>query len=83
MGQQISDEPSGGSTEPDSSSSDFGKLANRLREIVQQPVPESSGTIDIEHLLRKLLPVDAGIEETNQPTSETDTVDDRTSGNVA
>ena len=52
-------------------------------EIVQQPVLESSGKIDIEHLLRQLLPVDAGIEETNQPTSEAETVDDRASGNVA
>ena len=81
--QQISDEHSGGSVEPDSNSSDFGILANRLREIVQQPVQQSSGTIDIEHLLRQLLPVDAGIEETNQPTSDTETVDVRTSGNVA
>ena len=69
--------------EPDSNSSDFGILANRLREMVQQPVLENSGSIDIEHLLRQLLPVDAGIEETNQPTSETETVDDRASGNVA
>ena len=73
--QQISDVHSGRSAEPDSNSSDFGILANRLRE--------NSGSIDIEHLLRQLLPVDAGIEETNQPTSETETVDDRASGNVA
>ena len=52
-------------------------------EIVQQPVLENSGPIDIEHLLRQLLPVDAGIEKTIQPTSETETVDDRVSGNVA
>ena len=58
-------------------------LANRLREMVQLPVLENSGQIDIEHLLRQLLPVDAGIEETNQPTSETETVEDRESGNVA
>ena len=69
--------------EPDSNSSDFGMLANRLREMVQLPVLENSGQIDIEHLLRQLLPVDAGIEETNQPTSETETVEDRESGNVA
>ena len=69
--------------EPDSNSSDFGMLANRLREMVQQPVLGNSGPIDIEHLLRQLLPVDAGIEETNQPTSETETVEDRESGNVA
>ena len=62
--------------EPDSNSSDFGMLANRLREMVQLPVLKNSGQIDIEHLLRQLLPVDAGIEETNQPTSETETVED-------
>ena len=50
---------------------------------MQQPVLEGSGTIDIEHLLRQLLPVDAGIGETGPPTSETETVDDRASGNVA
>ena len=54
-----------------------------LREMVQQPVPENSETIDIEQLLRRLLPVDAGIKENNQPTSEAETVDDRASGNVA
>ena len=81
--QQISDEHSGMSAEPDSNSSEFGILANRLREMVQQPVPESLETIDIEQLLRRLLPVDAGIEENNQPTSEAETVDDRASGNVA
>ena len=81
--QQFSDDHSGGPAEPDSNSSDFGRLANRLREMVQLPVLENSGQIDIEHLLRQLLPVDAGIEETNQPTSETETVEDRESGNVA
>ena len=74
--QRISDENSGMSPEPDSNSSEFGILANRLREMVQQPVPESSETIDIEKLLRRLLPVDARIEENNQPTSEAETVDD-------
>ena len=81
--QQISDDHSGRSAEPDSNSSDFEILTNRLREIVQQLDPESSRTIDIEHLLRQLLPVDAGIDETKQPTSEAETVDDRASGNVA
>ena len=81
--QQISDEHSGMSAEPDSNSSEFGILAHRLREMVQQPVPESSETIDIEQLLRRLLPVDAEIEETEQPTSEAEKVDDRASGNVA
>ena len=80
--QQISDEHSGMSAEPDSNSSEFGILAHRLCEMVQQPVPESSETID-EQLLRRLLPVDAEIEETEQPTSEAEKVDDRASGNVA
>ena len=81
--QQISDEHSGMSTEPDKNSSEFGILAQRLREMVQQPAPENSETIDIEHLLRRLLPVDTEIEETKQPTSEAEGVDDRASGNVA
>ena len=70
--QQISDDHSGRPAEPDSNSSDFGMLANRIREMVQQPVLENFGSIDIEHLLRQLLPVDDGIEETNQETSETE-----------
>ena len=71
------------STEPDKNSSEFGILAQRLREMVQQPVPENSKTIDIEQLLRRLLPVDTEIEETEQPTSEAERVDDRASGNIA
>ena len=51
--------------------------------MVQQPVPENSETIDIEQLLRRLLPVDTEIEETEQPTSEAEEVDDRASGNAA
>ena len=43
------------SAEPDSNSSECGILAHRLRAMVQQPVPESSETIDIEQLLRRLL----------------------------
>ena len=54
--QQISDEHSGMSTEPDKNSSEFGILAQRLREMVQQPAPENSEKIDIEHLLRRLIP---------------------------
>ena len=81
--QQISDEHSGMSTEPDKNSSEFGILAQRLREMVQQPGPENSEKIDIEHLLRRLLPVDTDIEETKQPTSEAEGVDDRASGNFA
>ena len=45
--QQISDEHSGMSTEPDKNSSEFGILAQRLREMVQQPAPENSEKIDI------------------------------------
>ena len=81
--QQISDEHSGMSTEPDKNSSEFGILVQRLREMVQQPAPENSEMIDIEQLLRQLLPVDTEIEETEQPTSEAERVDDRASGNVA
>ena len=58
-------------------------LAQRLREMAQQPVPGNSDMIDIEQLLKQLLPVDTVVEETGQPTSETQEVDDRASGNVA
>ena len=81
--QQISNEHSRMSTEPDKTPSEFGILAKRLRQMVQQPVPENSEMIDIEQLLRRLLPVDTEIEETEQPTSEAEGVDDRVSGNVA
>ena len=74
--QQISDEHSGMSTEPDKTPSEFGLLAQRLREMVQQPVPENSETIDIEQLLRQLLLVDTEIEETEQPTSKAEEADD-------
>ena len=46
------------------------------------PAPGNSDTIDIEQLLKQLLPVDTEVEETEQPTSETEEVDDRASGNV-
>ena len=36
----------------------------------------------IGHLLRQLLPIDAGIGETGQLTSEAETVGDHVSGNV-
>ena len=81
--EQVSDDHSERTAEPDSNSSDFGKLADRLREMVQQPVLEGSGSIDIGHLLRQLLPIDAGIGETGQPTSEAEMVGDQVSGNVA
>ena len=81
--QQISDEHSGMSTEPDKTPSEFGILAQRLREMVQQPVPENSETIDIEQLLRLMLPIDTEIEEIKQLTSEAEEVDDRAPGNVA
>ena len=44
---------------------------------------DNSDTIDIEQLLKQLLPVDTAVEETDQPTSETEEVDDRALGNVA
>ena len=81
--QQISDEHSGMLTEPDKTPSEFGILAQWLREMVQQPVPKNSETIDIKQLLRRLLPVDTEIEKTEQSTSEAEGVDDRASGNVA
>ena len=81
--QQISDEHSGMSTEPNKSSSEFGILAQRLHEMVQQPAPENFETIDIEQLLRQLLPVDTEMEEMKQTMSEADGVDNRASGNVA
>ena len=81
--QQISDEHSGKSTEPDKTPSEFGILAQRLHEMAQRPAPENSEIIDIEQLLRRLLPVDTEIDETEQPRPEAERVDDRASGNVA
>ena len=81
--QHISDEHSKMSTEPDPAPSEFEILAQRLRKMAQPPVPENSETIDIEQLLRRLLPVDIEVEETEQPTSKAEEVDDRASGNVA
>ena len=71
-----------GPTEPDSNSSEFGNLTNRLRELVQQPDLDGSGPIDIGLLLRQLLPIDEEIGEIGQPTSETESVDNCVSGNV-
>ena len=70
-------------TEPDPAPSEFEILAQRLREMAQQPVRANSDMIDIEQLLKQLLPVDTEVEETERPTSETEEVDDRASGNVA
>ena len=81
--QQISDEHSWMSTEPDKNCLELGILAQRLRKMVQQPAPENSETIDIEQLLRRLLPVDTKIEETKQPKLEAEGVDDGALGNVA
>ena len=61
--QQISDEHSGESTVPNKTYSEFEILAQWLREMVQRPAPKNSETIDIEHLLRRLLPVDTEIDE--------------------
>ena len=46
------------STEPDPAPSEYEILAQRLREMAQQPVPGNSDTIDIEQLPKQLLPVD-------------------------
>ena len=80
--KQIKDDHSGGPVEPDSNSLEFGNLANRLRGLVQQPILDGSGPIDIGHLLRQLIPIDVEVGETGQPTSETESVDDQVSGNV-
>ena len=80
--EQGSDDHSGRQTEPDSNFSDFGNLANRLREMVQQPRMEGSGPIDIGHLLRQLLPIDTEIGGTGQLTSEAKAVAEHESGNV-
>ena len=78
--KQIRDDHNEGPAEPDSNSSDFGNLTNRLRELVQQPVLDGSGPIDIGHLLRQLLPIDDEVREIGQPTSETESVDNCVSG---
>ena len=78
----IRDDHHKGPTEPDSNSSEFGNLTNRLRELVQQPDLDRSGPIDIGLLLRQLLPIDEEIGEIGQPTSETESVDNCVSGNV-
>ena len=83
MTHQISDENNGMSTESDKTSSEFEMLAQQLRERVQRPASENSETIDIENLLRLLLPMDTEIDKTEQPRSEAERVDDRASGNVA
>ena len=80
--KQIRDDNKEGPAEPDSNSPDFGNLTNRLRELVQQPVLDGSGPLDIGHLLRQLLPTDDEVREIGQPTSETESVDNRVSGNV-
>ena len=80
--EQASDDHSGEPTEPDSNFSELSNLANRLREMVQQPSVEGSGPIDIRHLLRQMLPIDTGIGETGQQTSEAEAVGEDESGNV-
>ena len=49
---------------------------------MQQPSPAGSGPIDIGQLLRQLLPIDDEVREIGQPASETESVDNRVSGNV-
>ena len=80
--KQSRDDHNEGSAEPDSNSTDFGNLTNRLRELVQQPVLDGSGPIDIGHLLRQLLPMHDEVREIGQPTSETESVDKHVSGNT-
>ena len=80
--KQIRDDHNEGPAEPDSNSSEFGNLTNRLRELVQQPALDGSGPIDIGLLLRQLLPIDDEVRESGQPTSETESVDNCVSGNV-
>ena len=80
---QNSDENNGMSTESDKTSSEFEMLAQQLRERVKRPASENSETIDIENLLRLLLPMDSEIDKTEQLRSEAERVDDRASGNVA
>ena len=64
-------------------SSDYELLTQRLCEMAQPPVPENSNTIDIEKLLRKLIPVGPVVEKAVRPTPEAQEVDGRASGNVA
>ena len=80
--KQIRNDHNEGPAEPDSNSSEFGNLTNRLRELVQQPALDGSGPIDIGLLLRQLLPIDDEVREIGQPTSETESVDNCVSGNV-
>ena len=80
--KQIGDDHNEGPAEPDSNSSEFGNLTNRLRELVQQPALDGSGPIDIGLLFRQLLPSDDDAREIDQPTSETESVDNCVSGNV-
>ena len=63
--------------------SDYELLAQRLCEVAQLPMPEDSDTIDIEQLLRMLIPVGPVAEEAARSTPEFQEVDDRASGNVA
>ena len=63
--------------------SDYELLTKRLCEVAQLMMPEDSDTIDIEQLLRKLIPVGPVVEEDVWLTSEFQEVDDRESGNVA
>ena len=80
--EQGGNDHSGRQMEPDSNYSDVGNLANRLREMVQQPGMEGSGSIDIGHLLRQLLPIDTDIGGAGQLTSEAEAVAEHESGNV-
>ena len=50
--------------------SDYELLAQRLCEMAQPPVPGNPDTIDIENLLRKLIPVGSVEEKAIRPVPE-------------
>ena len=64
--------------------SDYELLAQRCAQrCASCAVPENSDTIDIEKLLRKLIPVEPIVEKAVRPTPEVQEVDGLASGNVA
>ena len=69
--------------EPDSNYSKLAGLTTRLRELVKQPRPVGSAPVNIEQLLRQLMPQEDEARETGQTLSETESTDNCGSGNVA
>ena len=51
--------------------SDYGVLAQRLCAMVQPPTPGNSDSIDIEQLLRKLIPAGSAEDKSTRPAPET------------